>query len=367
MLYNQHSMKDLGPELQGSGLQAELLKAKSYQNGKTVGSQAGEPPADLNRVTRTSFLPSREPEFRISSWEKQDRHEPRVHEEPIPEKIAYRQGFFDGLREFLAQHGISLREAGAFNFPDVLTSKAGFDGFVQGLNRRKPAVGRDYTRRRGELSYKYEPEPKWIARQRFNLSQTLSGYELGFILSLAKDFGVKLNYLEVPRDNMAYEAFMQGLSAESREIPLKRDHLKEKYHLIEESPYEIFEMVDNNAYLAGLKAWLANQGLRVHIEAWQVRHPEALRAFKAALEERVLPEYEPRELVIPTTPHKEELIKNYPRKDPIEKLYLPPSPFDELRRQGASGYSLGKAARELRQTLGASTQRYLLLPDKNPF
>lgn len=337
---------------------AEFLKTlPEYQEGKEYGLSAEEPPANLYEVTRIK-LTGEEPLPRTSLLEKrlEKGYQPQFQEEPIPEKVAFRNGYFDGLKSFLAQHEISLRDVNVLNFPDVLTSKAGFGGFVRGLNRRKPDVGRDYTRHQDDkFHFQYKPEPEWIARQRSDLSQTLSGYTLGLILSVARDFGSKLNYLEVPKDDMAHAAFMQGLSAEPRAIPLRRNRSGKGYNL-EDNPNAIYELLelDIDAYLAGLGVWLASQGLR-HIKAWQIRHPEALRAFKTALEGQTLSEYEPKDVIVQVSSFKDESLK-YPSNREFKKdSDLPLSPYELAKIEGYQGYQLGKTARVLRASAQSST------------
>ncbi len=300
----------------------EILKSSpDYQKGREAGLKAEEPPRDL---------------------------------------VEFRSGYscyVEGLGVFLAQHKIFTTDVGIYNFPEALSSRSSLSCFVSGLRRANPGIARNYIRRHrlDELKYNYNEKLGSSRLFMFERQQMLRGYQLGFVVGIARDFDVKLQDMGIPTDDLSYQAFMDGLNAKPREMPLQRGRSIETNYFLEESPHEIYESIDTNAYSTGLQVWLTSQGLG-RIQSWEIRHPEALRAFKAALDGQVLSEYEPRKAIVRMPTSRENLIKYPPEENFIEKSYYPPSPIEEARREGANGYSLGKTARLLRQALGVTAQ-----------
>jgi hypothetical protein len=100
-----------------------------------------------------------------------------------------------------------------------------------------------------------------------------SGYSLGFVVSLAKDFGIKVDPHEVPQDNQAYEAFAQAIKGEPRLLPYE-------IFLMSEGQKRDFSgrQRDESAYLLGLTVWLKSQGID-GVDNWQIRHPVAFEGF----------------------------------------------------------------------------------------
>lgn len=330
---------DLGQVLQGAALNAESLKTTpDFQNGRNLGLQAQEPPSNLNRITTLSILRTLDvPISKLLTGARQP------VEDLVQERVAFRKGYLNGLREFLEGHGISSKDVLFFDSPDVIKTSMGLTGFTRGLRRESPGEARDYESvRTGDklLFYNKTPEPDWVARSRFERGQKLAGYRLGFVTGLARDMAVKLGGLDVPSDDVAYQEFMSGLKAEPRAVTVRTS--TEKYST-KDDPFSVFDTINERSYTAGLQIWLRSQGLGT-LESWQIRHPEALRAFKAGLNGDTLSEYElpkPSAIVV-EEPRRKELINL------IEKFDRPLSPYEISRMQGSQGYRLGKTIRAKR-------------------
>jgi len=144
---------------------------------------------------------------------------------------------------------------------------------------------------------------------------------------------------------------MAGLKAEPRALPLEqRPYRNEKYPNYYEkkdlftSQLRDYEMIDNTVYQAGLKIWLHTQGVESFL-IWTIRHPEALRAFKAGLSGEILPEYSLQPRIDPLLP------RRYPYRDKHYEYYDDrPNPLEEEGIQGRMAYQLGCKARTTMET-----------------
>ena len=119
-----------------------------------------------------------------------------------------------------------------------------------------------------------------------------------------------------------------------------------------------YEPFDSQAYHTGLQLWLKSQGVE-RVQTWAIRHPEALRAFKAALSGQNISEYEPKPIKldfglsgdINFGVDKHLIKKNYyhdDKKSLFDEL-IEPTPAEIARQQGQMGYSLGKTVRLIRK------------------
>ena len=336
---------DLGQVSLGAVLNAEALKTTpDFQNGRNLGLQAQEPPPNLNIITVLSILRTLDaPISKLLTGARQP------VEDLVQERVAFREGYLNGFREFLEGHGISSKDVLFFDSPDVIKTSAGLTGFTRGLRRESPAEARDYesARKGDKLLYNKLPEPDWVARARFERGQKLAGYRLGFVAGIARDMNVKLGGLDIPSDDLAYQEFMAGLRAEPRAVAVKPP--AEKYSTKSE-PFSVFEAIDERSYTAGLRLWLQSQGLG-SLQSWQIRHPEALRAFKAGLNGETLSEYElPKPpAIVAAEPRRKELINL------IDKFDRPLSSYEISRMECGRGYGLGKTLRAQKQVASAST------------
>lgn len=216
------------------------------------------------------------------------------------ESVSFRKGYIDGLKSFIAEHKVDHAGLDIWATPEVLTGDDALQGYLRGLRRESPNAAREYPARRStkELIYlNKDSEPEWLQRQRTQSMFTREGYRLGFIIGVARDFDMALGTLEVPADDPAFNAFMAGLKAEPRALPVERVSYGyneySKFYEKEDSftaQLRAYEMIDNTVYQAGLRIWLHTQGV-AGVPTWAIRHPEALRAFKAGLNGEVLPEY----------------------------------------------------------------------------
>ncbi len=106
------------------------------------------------------------------------------------------------------------------------------------------------------------------------------------------------------------------------------------------------------SYEAGLAFWLKGQGVE-GIKPHDISHPEALRAFNAALSGQVLAMYEPKPIREVETFTKDDSFREFFKFDldslettiDLSKISVP---LDTLAH-GRRGYALGKAARMLKQ------------------
>lgn len=319
----------------------------AYQQGVESGLKAEDNPA--LRQIETEVVLSRDPlglspQLRI----------PRSESGIIGESVSFRKGYIDGLKSFIVEHKVGSTSLGIWATPEVLTGDDALQGYLRGLRRESPNAAREYPTKRSIKEFIYlnrDPEPEWLQRQKTQLMFIREGYRLGFVVGVARDFDMTLDILEDPTDDPAYNAFMAGLKAEPRALPVeRRSYRNKKYSKFyeEENSFtaqlRAHEMIDNTVYQAGLRIWLHTQGV-TGVSTWAIRHPEALRAFKAGLSGEVLPEYSIQPRIDPLSP------KKYPygeRKKIINKLKLfddMPNPLEEARTQGRMAYQLGLTAR----------------------
>lgn len=265
------------------------------------------------------------------------------------EPVSFRKGYFDGLTGFIAQHQVDTASLGIWSNPEVLTLDDALRGYLRGLRRQKPDVAREYltgTSTKESIYLNKDPKSEWLQPMRTQSMFARQGYRLGFVVGVVRDFDMTLGILEVPTDDPAYNAFMAGLQAEPRALPVEPRYYGDKEDLKFYEKEDFFttqlrthQMIDDTVYQAGLRIWLHTQGA-TDVPIWAIRHPEALRAFKAGLRGEVLPEYniQPRDNLKYPSYRKESINK--------EKLFDDWfNPFKETTRQGERAYRLGLTAR----------------------
>ena len=372
-----------GHKMDESGLADVVGKLHPmYQSGFDTGSSGREPSMDLNRVTRLKVRKREDPFAKFLSKDREDpfkiilneyriedlfgeklKDKPTVEMEADPAKASFRQGYVDGLNHFMQSRGIDFSSTGLFQGVSVITTDDGLVGFVRGARLESPSIPRNYnpSRERGILEkYIERDEPDFGKEMRFKNMVTQAGYKLGFVVGAAREHGVVLKGLQVPMDNASYTAFSQGLNGEARPIPfegLVKPTKKEFYLSKEESPLvaemRTYEFFDSQAYHTGLQLWLKSQGVQ-GVVTRAIRHPEALRAFKAALGGQTLSEYEPKPIKPDFTSTRDwtdkqsYLIEYLPDKKRFLDEPREPTPAEIARQQGQMGYNLGKSARLLR-------------------
>lgn len=352
-------IKEKLPEGFVQGLNSLVEKSRredAYNEGVKSGSQAEDTPRlqTLEQIGITAALSQESHELYL---------QPKTLNSGvviIGEGISFRRGYIDGLKHFIAEHKIA--GLGMWTTPDILTGDDGLQRYLGGLRREKPNIVREYSTRESTkelISSKKELElPRSLQEMRIRSMSRRAGYRLGFAVGVTRDFDMALGALEIPTDNLSYEAFMAGLRTDSKALPVKqKPYGDEKYIDFKDedslgSQLRVYETIDEMAYQAGLRIWLHAQEL-IDVPTWVIRHPEALRAFKAGLSGEILPEYSlqlrtdplfPREY-----PYEKKIINNVlPFKELNDKLELfndRPNPFEETRRLGKMAYQLGLTAR----------------------
>ena len=352
------------------GFEVKTL-TEAFQQGQEAGIKAEEAPV-LQQI-EAQVLAARDPRA-VSLLPR----EPRPDTAILGETVGFRRGYIVGLQEFLTTHNVDMKWMLDPNAtPEGLRSDDTLVGYLQGIRRQSPNRGRDvFQRTVAEKPFNkfrdYEPEPEWLVKLRTQTAQQQGGYKLGFLVGVARDFDITLTGLEIPSDNPSYEAFMQGSRGETRAMPIELKPKTDKYEInkFESKDYGlglggiwVYDALDDSAYKVGQRVWLASEGVDAFY-AHFIRHPEALRAFKAALEGQVLPEYTRPSVLdtLRTEPRgrydddfkltkRETFYENeYPKK--YKSLFdepQKPNPFEETRQAGKTGYEMGQLARQGRQ------------------
>lgn len=356
----------------------------SYVSGLELGLSGQVPPTDLNVVEnnlRTIFDSLGLNGDYLKPIRFRDPFEPRLRNdfsmllgihtlfptpEPIPEKFNFRKGYCLGLEQFLIGKGVDLKfsHTGIFGV-NVITMEGGLEGFLKGMNLEAPGVERSYLPIKDDWRFlKGEIGEIFAAKER-RRENMKDGYALGFIVKIAREYGVTLDGLfEVPRDNVSYEVFMSGLKGEanpnhpndnampfygsyhamdSRYLSRSRDFLDTTID---------YSYSDEKTYKKGLSIWLKSQNIK-GVSPDQIMHPEALKAFKAAFSGEALPEYEPKKpapTVWPTTKTEDKIFIKKLYDENIEtRAYTIREHQALIHGQGQLGYMLGKAARSRMQ------------------
>ncbi len=193
---------------------------------------------------------------------------------------SYLKGYAVGLKRFIDGHGINLAGLGLWGISEALTGDHALHGYLRGLRRENPSVPRQYFSR----------VTKEITNDHINHRV---GWGLGFAVGIARDFGVSLGAHEIPLDDLLYKALMAGLKAEPREWSLLAERelsINQKDDLFTDQ-LRVNKVMDEMAYIRGLGIWLKSEGI-TGVSTGAIRHPEALRAFKAAYWGQRLPEYD---------------------------------------------------------------------------
>lgn len=342
----------------GSPLDRAVLLS-AYQRGHESGTQATEAP-ELTAVEArfqslsTTFTTSRL--GRISTPEAGT----------LDESVVFRQGYANGLADFLKTYGVDLRFAGFYASPDrlrdVLRDDAVVVGYLQGMRRQSPGIDRKLPAfsTTEEISKEFlysEQKPNWQIYLEQVIAQRRHGYQLGFLVGVARDFDITLNPFEVPTDNPTHLAFMQGLNAEPRAMPIEpkpaRHELEKKFSRYDglASGVSIYDALDNMAYVTGQRVWLASQGLDTKY-VFFIREPESLGAFKVGLEGQVLPELMPsppsyRTRLDPLPENNlDKSLRNY---EPIPQKLKGFESVDAAREQRRLAYETGLKARITRK------------------
>ncbi len=142
-------------------------------------------------------------------------------------------GYSSGLEEFMKVNGVKF----SGEVKKVLLS-SGLEAMMQGLQLNDRILG---------LSSKNFLD--------FTRGEGAAGYRLGFLVGLAREYGITADEQSAPSDTYAYSLFKQG----SKAVPS-------------------FIGFDDEAYILGLRVWLASNKIE-GIKPEQIRHPDVLGAF----------------------------------------------------------------------------------------
>lgn len=177
----------------------------------------------------------------------------------VGEGVSFRRGYVDGLKRFIAEHKIDPASLGIWATPDVLTRDDALKGYLRGLRRESPNVMREYSVRES-TNERIDPKENWIPASlqliRIQAMLTREGYKLGFAVGVAKDFDIVLVALEIPTDNLSYEAFMAGLRADPKALPIKQKPYGDENKNSLESQFRAYKVIDDVAYRAGLRTYV---------------------------------------------------------------------------------------------------------------
>ena len=294
------------------------------------------------------------PELDAGQYQEGQRMGTEALDLPAASDASLRRGYIEGLRTFLAGKNVDPKSLhGVYTSPENLVFDSVVAGYSRGIKRQPPNFQRDFRIRDSKYQENLNYVSVWLADLQARTMQERDGFALGFVVGVIKDFGVTLHSLEIPGDDPSFRAFINGLTAEPRAIgETRKRSSRDKYLFEKMDPFfaqvEGYARKDDQMYHAGLRVWIHSLGLR--IDTWQLRHPEALRTFKAALQGEVLSEYEPQEQRWPAgkgTDLNNLINHRFEEKKSLKKTLLDEEsdPHEIARSWGRSGYKLGSAAR----------------------
>lgn len=194
-----------------------------YDEGRKLGAEGREPPMTFNQVTLPKQVERMDLYKRSFGEGPQDyftkknfKDAPVVGVEANPAAASFRQGYLDGLDEFVASNGIGIWTTRLLSELQILSSEEGLGGFVRGIRLESPSTTpKDYSQVTKDSFWAkfFESELEVFLKTDFRNSITQQGYRIGFVLGVARDHNVALKGFEMlPVDALSYQAFMQGLN-----------------------------------------------------------------------------------------------------------------------------------------------------------
>ena len=179
----------------------------------------------------------------------------------IVERAAARLGYIDGLNQFIEEHNLESDQLVHGN--NFLEENSGLRAFIAGIKFTGPS---------GHTVY--------------NPSHASYAYQLGLMVYIAHNFGITASRNEVPYKAEGFDALRNGCNGkpaaltegETVLVALGKDRVKSI-----DKDYEA-------NYQLGLKMWIKQNELDVKVE--DIRHPEALAALSAALNGKMIGEYD---------------------------------------------------------------------------
>lgn len=350
--------------------EGETLKFDAmFEHGKEAGTKAEDSPIFQRFKTRALEPRSYKATSILPIWQKIE----TTNAVEMGVNQDFRKGYIEGLQEFLAAHNVDIKWLPTYALSEALMLDDVLIGYLRGIGRESPNRGRDLNQKTKTKQFEkflnLESKPQeWQqieAADELRAERQQEGYKLGFLASVMRDFNVTLYGFEVPADSQSYEALIQGLRGETRQMPLD---VKSQYQHGKESLRGIFadDALNDHAYRVGQRLWLAGEGLSLFYANF-IRHPAGLMAFKAGLEGRIWPpQIEPTALFL--TPKEEGKIEDnrFPKKENeiiynenkvnkykirerfFDKLEVQ-DPFEVARSAERTGYEMGRLARQGRK------------------
>jgi len=131
-------------------------------------------------------------------------------------RMSPREEYIRGLDNFLFRHGLTdfqslINTRSLFDIvfagTGVLSTPGGAMGFVDGASLREPLT--QYKDRNSAFTNMY------IDKNMLESTYEV-GYAMGFGVAIAREHGVRLRRDEIPKDKLAFRAFMSGLKGDTR-------------------------------------------------------------------------------------------------------------------------------------------------------
>ena len=277
---------------------------------------------------------------------------------PVPRDATsdLKRGYIHGLQQFMGAKGIDFASTNidTMSLDRLLSSPFMWADFVRGVKLQGPNA--PYASKYGIIQYLDRGVLSNLTGSLFEHSP--AAYSLGFVIAIARDYGVVLAAGQVPSDMHKYQSFMKGLRAEP--IVQTTDAKYTFRKTIEDYNLDLTDYGESLAdsrtnYLTGLRVWLASNGIDT-VKAEQIENPHALKGFKAGLAGEDLPaEYKQSDKMVISQGEDDNLISllgsletRYYNYLNLPKIPRTQTPQEEARAQGQLGYTLGQMAREQR-------------------
>ncbi len=135
--------------------------------------------------------------------------------------FAYRGGYVEGLTSFMRADGsqrMPLPESLVTAVNIAINTLAGANSYRRGAALETPGITREAPRRIPNITSLIINEDEETIRDRTKQiieDQRQRGYQVGFAVAIARDYGVVLTEAEIPSDTPSYREFMRGLKPEA--------------------------------------------------------------------------------------------------------------------------------------------------------
>ncbi len=192
-------------------------------------------------------------------------------------KKQFLDSYLVGIKQFFQERGLVVP---ILSHLEDISQSWGLSGFIQGLNRQRPNPKEGLEPPSGE----YNDPKTWEYTLNLVVQITYEeGYFLGFMAGIARDYDLSFSHWEVPSNLGQFKVFCQGQNGEPRVYSPETIGA----NWATETDRKIALQFENQVYEGGLKLWLHERNLDMDLVS-EISHPEALAAFKLALEGRAL-------------------------------------------------------------------------------